>query len=144
MDPVTAIKSAFINAFDFKGRASRAEFWWFITFALGLGNIIMVVEGMVLHAGELPEAGPLFALGVSIFMGPIASVFAALMVVPWVSVSARRLHDVGRSGFWMYFGFIPPIGWLFMMVWLTREGSPLENQYGPAPETDMPTGQPAA
>lgn len=140
MDPVTAIKSAFHNYLNFNGRASRAEFWWFMAFALVLGNIIMVLEGVVFHSGELPEAGPLFAVGVSIFMGPIASAYTLLMIIPWLSVSARRLHDVGRSGFWIYFGFVPPFGWLFMMIWLMREGEAGGNSYGEAPETQLPEG----
>ncbi|WP_262694518.1 DUF805 domain-containing protein [Kordiimonas aquimaris] len=139
MNFIDAIKSAFRNYLNFSGRASRLEFWAFIIFALVAGNIITVLEGVIFHAGDLPEAGPLFAVGISIFLGPIASVFAALMIIPWVSVSTRRLHDIGRSGFWIYFGFIPPIGWLFMLIWLVREGDAGDNVYGPAPEADTPT-----
>lgn len=133
MNFIEAVQTAFAKYFDFTGRASRAEFWYFIIFALVAGNLITVLEGVLLHAGDLPEAGPLFAVGISIFLGPIASTFAALMLVPWLSVSVRRLHDIGRSGFWIYFGFIPPIGWLFMLIWLTREGDLSENTYGANP-----------
>lgn len=133
MNFLGAIKSAFLNAFNFSGRASRLEFWAFIVFALVAGNVITVLERALFYPGQIPEAGPLFAVGISIFLGPIASLFGLLMIVPWVSVSARRLHDIGRSGFWIYFGFIPPIGWLFMLIWLVREGEAGNNEYGPPP-----------
>ena len=133
MNFVGAIKSALLNSFDFSGRATRLEFWAFIVFALVAGNLITVVERALFYPGEIPEAGPLFAVGLSIFLGPVASLSAAMMVIPWVSVSARRLHDIGRSGFWIYFGFIPPIGWLFMLIWRAREGDAGDNAYGPPP-----------
>ncbi len=133
MDVIDAVKSAFSRYFDFEGRATRAEFWYFIAFGIVALSILPFIDGLLFDTAPPPETGPWYFLGYTVQHGPLSVLFIAVMFMPWLSVSTRRLHDVGRSGWWVLFGFIPPIGWLFMTVWLARESVPADNEYGHDP-----------
>lgn len=133
MDILDAIKSAFVHYFDFKSRASRAEFWYFMAFVIGMLSLLPFVDGALFDSTPPPETGPWYFLGFNVAHGPLSALFGAIVFMPWLSVSTRRLHDVGRPGWWIFFGFIPPIGWLFMMVWLTRPSQNEGAEYGPEP-----------
>ncbi len=120
MDILDAIKSAFVHYFDFKGRSTRAEFWYFMAFVIGMLSLLPFIDGLLFDTRPPPETGPWYFLGYNVAHGPLSALFGAIVLIPWLSVSTRRLHDVGRPGWWIFFGFIPPIGWLFMMIWLVR------------------------
>ena len=81
-----AIKTCLTKYADFTGRASRPEYWWFVLF--------VIIASLVLSMIWTPLSG-LFYLG---------------MIVPMLSVAARRLHDTDRSGWFQLIGFIPLIG----------------------------------
>jgi uncharacterized membrane protein YhaH (DUF805 family) len=87
----------------FSGRASRTEFWMFILFNLIVTIAIAMVEGLVSSAGMI---GLLYGLAV---------------LIPSLAVGARRLHDIGRSGWWQLLVFIPLIGALVLIVWWAQE-----------------------
>ncbi len=133
MDILDAVKAAFLHFFDFQGRASRAAFWFFMAFMIAGLSLLPFVDGYFFDTGPVPQAGPWASFGYTVAHGPLSALFGLIVLVPWLSVSTRRLHDVGRPGWWMYFGFIPPFGWLFMLIWLTREGVVGDNEYGPDP-----------
>ncbi|MBO6505194.1 MAG: DUF805 domain-containing protein [Kordiimonadaceae bacterium] len=133
MDVIDAVKSAFQRYFDFQGRSRRAEFWYFIAFGVAGLCILPFFDGLLFDTSAPPEAGPWSSFGFNVRHGPLSILFIAVMFIPWVSVSARRLHDIGRNGWWILFGFVPPIGWLFMLIWLTRDSLPEENEYGTDP-----------
>jgi len=111
-----AVKAGFRNYFRFSGRASRPEFWWWLLFAVLAALIVVAMDGPVFE-----ESMPL-----TLF------VWLAL-VLPSISVAIRRLHDTGRSGWWMLLSFIPAIGSLVLLVLCLGEGAPGENEYGPPP-----------
>ena len=92
--------------FVFEGRASRSEYWWWflITFATGF-----VVQFIV----------PGLYLAVVVLLG-----------LPTIAVTARRLHDQNRSGWWQLIGLIPFIGWILLALSLIREGTRGPNNYG--------------
>ena len=50
------------------------------------------------------------------------------------AVGVRRLHDTGRSGWWILIGFIPVIGWLVLLVFMFMDSQPGDNEYGPSPK----------
>ncbi len=100
---------------DFKGRAQRAEYWFFILFyfliAIALGFVDAFLTGGVL--------GLLFALG---------------MLLPSLAVLARRLHDIDRSAWWILIGFVPAIGVIVLIVFACMDGTPGDNRFGPNPK----------
>ena len=88
----TSIKTCFKKFSDFNGRASRSEFWYFYLF-----GIIVYFVGMLISV-QAP-----FFFGVLI-------IFGFRVFVPALAVTARRLHDTGRSGWWQLTAYIPYIG----------------------------------
>lgn len=103
-----AIKMCFAKYADFKGRAPRAEFWWWQLFSF----IVALVLGWV------PIVGWLISLA---------------LFVPSLAVAWRRLHDIGKEGGWWFLCLIPLVGMIILIVWWCQEGQPHANQYGPNP-----------
>ena len=123
MDLVGAVKVCFVKYTNFSDRASRSEFWFFILFF----NILGIVVGFI--------DGAMGAMGVSVLV-PFswgAIIVAIVTFVPALSVTARRLHDVNRSGWWMLIYFTL-IGIFFpLLYWWCRKGDEGENRFGPKP-----------
>jgi len=63
-------------------------------------------------------------------VGLINGIFSLATIIPSLSVSVRRLHDIGRTGWWL--GLIPIIGWIVLIVWACQPTLPQANKYGPA------------
>ena len=112
----------------FSGRASASEFWWpgltFLLVLLGLGVVSSIVD-------------PSSAYGETSFLGNLISMLILVVFVagaiPLIAVTARRLHDTGKSG-WLYLlTFIPLIGGLILLVLILMGPTPGPNQYGPGP-----------
>tara|TARA_R110000787_G_scaffold12692_1_gene40813 strand:+ start:1907 stop:2245 length:339 start_codon:yes stop_codon:yes gene_type:complete len=99
---------------DFTGRARRKEYWMFILIYMII-NIILAVLGM-----------------------DIISVLVGLaLLVPSLSIGARRLHDTGRSGWWQLIYLIPLIGVIVMVVFLVQDSHDT-NDYGISPKVAVP------
>ena len=93
-----SIKVCFTKYADFKGTASRSEYWWFVLF-LVVGSLALSTIG--------PLVSGLFALGT---------------LLPSIAAAARRLHDTQRSGWWQLIVLIPVVGWIVLLVFLAQEG----------------------
>lgn len=106
MDFQTAITTCFRKYAVFEGRALRSEFWWFFLF-LVLLNLIL-----------------------SMFSQTLATLAGLATLVPNIAVTARRLHDVDRSGWWQLIS-ITIIGLIPLIYWLAQEGEPETNRFGP-------------
>ena len=66
--------------------------------------------------------------------GPIYALYALAMFIPGLVVTVRRLHDVGKSGWFMLIAFIPLIGIIWLLIVMATEGNPGENEYGLNPK----------
>lgn len=101
----------------FSGRAPRSEFWWFALFVLAGQFVLGALDGLV-FPGDTAVLNPLFSLAV---------------FLPQIAVAVRRLHDTGRSGWWLLLALIPVIGFLILVWWYTRPTEPGPNRFGPPP-----------
>jgi len=111
-----AVKTCLTKYADFTGRAARPEFWWFVLAQFVVGVILNMI---------LPVLGGLFSLA---------------LLVPSLAVGARRLHDIGKSGWLQLLGLIPIIGWLILIYWAAQPGETGSNKYGPPPgDAAIPT-----
>lgn len=110
---------------DFSGRARRREYW---TFALVNCLIAMLLLILGLAFGEDSPASNI-----------MVTIFYLIMLVPNLSVSVRRLHDIGKSGWYMFLSLIPLIGGLILLVWALMDSEPDENQYGENPKEEEKT-----
>lgn len=104
------------NYANFKGRARRKEYWTFFLFNV---LFVFVTTAVDLVLGIFPLLYVIYILGI---------------VVPSIAVFVRRMHDVGKSGWWFFIGFIPIIGTIWLLVLLFTDGDPGENSYGPSPK----------
>ncbi len=97
-----------------QGRASRAEYWYFFLFytlSVVFAVLLDVVVGTCL----------------------ITTALCLLLLVPSTTLSVRRLHDIDRSGWWLWFGAIPVIGPLVLFVFSVTKGTDGPNRYGHSP-----------
>ena len=101
-----SVETCFYKYIEFNGRASRSEFWWFYLFV-----IICWIIGFVL--------GPI-----------IEGIIILGLLIPYIAVQARRLHDIGKSGWLQLISLIPLIGAIILIVWSATEGTKKKNKYG--------------
>lgn len=124
----------FIKAFrqyaDFSGRASRQEFWMFVLFNLLLAMAWAFVAGLLtgLFGGSFDQESRLM------FMYKLIAIYYAVTTVPAMAVGVRRLHDTGRSGWWMLIGLVPLVGSIWLIVLMCSDDNPGDNRYGSPPD----------
>jgi uncharacterized membrane protein YhaH (DUF805 family) len=100
---------------DFSGRARRKEFWMFALINFIIAIVLSVVDSMI----GMPVLGLIYSLGV---------------LLPGLAVGARRLHDIGKSGWWLLIGLVPFIGIIVLIIFFVMDSNPGDNQYGPNPK----------
>lgn len=104
----------------FNGRASRAEYWSFMLVSLlvsmGLGMIGGRGYGMM---GGWGYGG-----------GSLSSLYSLLILIPSIGVGMRRLHDIGKSGWWLLIGLVPLLGFLVLLFLTVQEGDSKKNSFG--------------
>lgn len=121
MDFKTALQTCLREKYaDVKGRASRSEFWWFILFVV----IVSMILGLVDTALFKPIAYQ---------TGPLSAIFSLIVLIPTITVTARRLHDQNMSGWWQLLYLVPVVGFLVVLFFMIRKGTDGSNDYGPNP-----------
>ncbi|HEY0105274.1 MAG TPA: DUF805 domain-containing protein [Rhizomicrobium sp.] len=101
--------------FDFEGRARRAEFWWY-TLVYFIFAVVLGIIQNILGLGTI-----------------LSSLLNLGLLLPSLSVGARRLHDIGRSGWWQLLG-ITVIGIVVLIYWWAQPGADGQNEYGANPK----------
>ncbi|MDD7287926.1 MAG: DUF805 domain-containing protein [Succinivibrio sp.] len=117
-----AVKSCFNQYCGFKGRASRAEFWWFTLFTAIVGFVLGFVDGLLFTSTE----NAFFAL-----LG-FSGLFRLGVFLPALAVTARRLHDTDKSGWWMLL-YLTIIGGIVVFIFTLLRGNEGSNKYGEDP-----------
>ena len=116
----------FKRYFDFKGRSSRSDFWYFMLLFVGLYAIIAVVDQFFVSAtvniNDLPLGGYIPMGMVDPEVGVLVLLYRPVMAVPTLAVTVRRLHDAGKSGWWCVLWVLPlpAVGWLYLIPLLCR------------------------
>ncbi|MCB1388821.1 MAG: DUF805 domain-containing protein [Rhodobacteraceae bacterium] len=114
----TAVSTCFSRYFTFSGRAPRAEYWYWVLFVLLVSVVLAVVDLALMGPGRGQ---------------PLSALFSLAVLFPGLAVSVRRLHDIGRSGWWVLIAIIPLVGAILLLVWFARESDPGDNEFGPNP-----------
>jgi uncharacterized membrane protein YhaH (DUF805 family) len=108
----------------FSGRARRKEYWMFV-----LVNFVIVV-GLEIVMGIIGSMNDnLMYLG-----SGLISLYGLFVFLPALAVAVRRLHDVGKSGWWYFIALVPFIGAIWLLILFASDSQPGENQYGPNPK----------
>jgi len=109
------------NYADFSGRSRRTELWMFSLVNLVICMVLAFIEGTL-----------------GIFRGQSLSVLSTLysmfVLIPSLAVSARRLHDIGRTAWWLLLGLIPLLGGIVLLVFFVQDSQAVENRFGPNPK----------
>lgn len=114
-----AVRMAFDSYCRFQGRSSRSEYWWWVLFVAILSFCIGIIEGI---------------LGFSMTAVQTTSgILSLALLLPGLGLSVRRLHDIGKSGWWILLGFIPLVGAIVLIIWFAQNSQMQDNQYGPVP-----------
>lgn len=108
----------------FSGRAARPEFWWWILFFFILTAVTQLIDATIFG----PMLG--FGIGDSESGQPLTVLVSLALLLPNIAVAARRLHDIGRSGWWILICLIPIIGFLVLLYWYIQPSEGDKNQYG--------------
>jgi uncharacterized membrane protein YhaH (DUF805 family) len=100
---------------DFQGRARRKEYWYFTLF-----NALVAIV--------------LFGIGTQLsFVTVLYYAYSLLVFIPGLAVCVRRLHDMGKSGYWLFIVLLPILGWLALLYFQVQPSQPNENAYGAVP-----------
>ncbi len=100
----------------FSGRATRSEYWYFVLINI-IVSIILVFTDKILRDSGL-----------------LNGIYSLAVFLPSIAVTARRLHDADRTGWWQLLFVIPIIGFIVLIIFLAMDGTPYENRYGANPK----------
>ncbi len=109
---VEAFQLALKNALIPQGRASRAEYWWFVLANLVVGIVIAI----------LTRVSGIFVI--------VNILYTLAIIVPGLMIAIRRMHDTNKSGWFLLIGIIPIVGSIVLIVMLAQKGTPGMNNYG--------------
>jgi len=105
------------NYFNFDGRASRYEYWWFVVINIVISGVCTLLDQ---------------AIGLAIFSG----IVGLALLLPGLGLCVRRLHDINKPGWWVLLILIPFVGAIILIVWAAQPGNPEANDYGDVPTDD--------
>lgn len=100
---------------DFTGRARRKEYWMFTLVNVIISLVLAIIDNLLT-------------------IGLLGLLYSLAVLLPSLGAGVRRLHDTGRSGWWLLIGIIPLIGWIVLIVFLATDGERQPNAYGPDPK----------
>ncbi len=104
------------NSFKFTGRSRRAEFWSFVLVTVIFSAIASFWDNALFNGSEVLE-----------------NLLEIAFLIPSISVSTRRLHDIGRSGWWQLIA-LTGIGFFVLIYWYAQDSKPEDNEYGSSPK----------
>lgn len=106
---------------DFEGRATRSEYWYFALFQM---LCCLIPMGLAMGLG-----GAMQKIGMGLY-----ALIALALLVPSLALAIRRLHDTGRSGWWLLIALVPFVGGIILLVFLVTDSKPGSNQFGADPK----------
>lgn len=120
-----AIKSGYQNYAIFSGRSTRSAFWWWTLFQV----IASIAIGLIFGSGHMVRDG--VTMNMNYEGGLVSNLWSLANLLPAIAVAVRRLHDIDKSGWWLFIVLIPLVGWIFLIVWYCTKGTLGANRFGP-------------
>ncbi len=112
-----AVQSGLQNYANFKDRSCRSEYWWWFLFAIIVGVVGAVIDAII---------------GIQI----VSFIAGLALLLPGLAVGVRRLHDIGKSGWFILLGIIPIINFIgvFVLIYFfVQPTQPVPNEWGTGP-----------
>jgi uncharacterized membrane protein YhaH (DUF805 family) len=107
----------------FSGRFRRKEYWYFALFVVLISIVLTVIDS------------PIGAYHRSTGVGLLSSIFTLAILIPNISVSVRRLHDIDRTGWWVLISLVPLIGFIVLLIFHVQDSTPGPNRDDPNPKS---------
>jgi uncharacterized membrane protein YhaH (DUF805 family) len=104
------------NYVGFQGRARRKEYWMFFLFNFIITLLLAIFESTI---------------GLNDI---ITGIYSLSILLPALAVAVRRLHDIGRSGWWLLIGIIPLVGTIILLILMCQDSQVQHNKYGLYPK----------
>ena len=117
---------------QFQGRSRRSEFWYFYLFYTLIVMVLLIPALALLALGANSHNSLATGLGGLLYL--LIFVLSLAGLVPCLAVTVRRLHDIGRSGWFYFISFVPLVGPVILLVFLCTDSQPGDNLYGPNPK----------
>jgi len=89
---------------NFDGKASRREYWMFVLVNIGITFAISSLDSLLFSESRT-----------------LSGLYSLILLVPGISIATRRLHDIGKSGWWQLVGLIPVVGWIWLIILLAKD-----------------------
>lgn len=113
-----AVESVLIkNYSNFSGRARRSEYWYWVLFVMIVGIILQIVTAFIGTFGSI-----------------IYIIWGLGTFIPNIAVGVRRLHDINKSGWWLFLHLGFGIGSIILLIWSIKQGTDGSNNYGDDPK----------
>ena len=109
----------------FSGRSRRKEFWMFVLFTFIVEIVLAIIDAII---GTYNTA---------IGIGLLSGLFYLAILVPFIALNTRRLHDIGKSGWFQLLFIIPIVGFILWIIWMVRDSDDGVNKYGPSPKAPV-------
>jgi uncharacterized membrane protein YhaH (DUF805 family) len=103
---------------DFNGRARRKEYWMFFLCNFVVSLVLGIVMGLISETAA----------------NVVNILYSLVLLLPGLSIGVRRLHDTGKSGWFLLLGLIPIVGAIILLVFFCTDSQPGSNEYGPNPK----------
>ena len=120
---ITAYKSMFLKYSEFSGRSRRSEYWYAY-----LANYILIIAFVILSALFS------FSEALATVMAVLCMLYTFVIIIPALALTVRRLHDTGRSAWWLLIALVPYIGELVLLIFTLLDSQPGTNKYGKNPK----------
>lgn len=129
-NPIKAYADFWKNYANFNGRARRSDYWYVVLAEAVVGTVFGILAGIIMTVvyNATWDEEAMAAVG-AIAVG-IISLYSLATVVPHLSLSVRRLHDIGKGGVYLLLGLIPTVGSIIILVFCCTDSQPGINQYG--------------
>ena len=106
----------------FDGRARRKEYWMFLLINILVSVVLIAIDNLI---GTFSHQAS---------FGLLQGLYSLALLIPSIAVTVRRLHDTGRTGWWILISLVPLIGGIILLIFMVLESEPGTNQYGPNPK----------
>ncbi len=110
----------------FSGRARRMEYWMFFLVSAIISAILLVTDEFMGWKLEMDGDD----------LGFLSTLYHIAIIIPYLAVIIRRLHDTDRSGWWVLIALIPLVGAIVLLVFMILKGNEGDNRFGPDPKVE--------
>lgn len=133
---INCYKKFWKNYVNFNGRARRSEYWFVYLANFLLGFAVSIIYGIIYAIITLASGGyagdAVAAIAGVIYV--IFGLYGVATILPSLSLFVRRLHDIGKDWYYIFFSLIPFAGWIIVLIWMCTDSQPGPNKFGENPK----------